>query len=849
MKIRLEKFTGMIPRRHPRLLPDTASELAENTKLWSGKIKPWRGNKNVCNPFQTLPRSIYLFAKNALPPGFWFQFAETEVDVVKGQVGGDTTERTYLTGGPVGLPQVTDKFIGIRGEEEIWKASEHYATGNIVIGTATSGVYFECTTPGTAGASEPSWDQTPPNTTADGSVVWTARTLTVSTVCSQLPDQTVNLGVPAPVNAPNASRKSITGSIAGFDDFQGSQQAATGIQDEVFTVTGDGTSQTVTIKLTAKLFLRGTYETGGARSIDFRLWRDTGSPDKLIQTINVIEANWDRFIAPIPSQDEPGIIIHTVTLTETISLSAGPHVYSVGIIRNNFDLDTTQLSLNLSWSGRYGPTGSAGTGLVVDLGVITEAPFEIGSEIDISGVIGVANSNFEEVNGVHPVVAVDANTVSILLPNINAADYSSGGTWKFIPNNLSVFERFYVYTYIARMGTLLQEGPSSPVSTVLGLLNDSAVDLIELSVPPANFNISRIRIYRTVLGNDTAEFKFVAEIGATNTTFTDTLLEGSTNIGEVLLSEDWGPPPADLHSIVQMPNGIMVGLSKNEVYLTEPFQPHAWPDAFRQSMNFDGISTGVFGNTVLITTDGNPYLLTGNSPADMTMDKLEISQSCSSKRSTVDMGYSVLYASPDGIIQVGPGIARLVTDPLFTRDEWATLNPSSMIAARWDDRYVCFFTKTNGDRGGFVFDPRNPEASYTELSVIAEAAYTEPDDARLYLVDVANDIVEFDADLATDLEFTWLSKRFHLRRPANLGAAIIQAESYPVGFSLFSIEKAVSGGSEDQRVERHTRSVINNQPFRLPTGYTSDEFQIELRGSSVIEGVYVAETLRELNLV
>ena len=150
MKIALEKFSGMIPRRNPRLLPTTASELAENTKLWSGKLKPWLGNLAVCDPFQTLPRSIYLFGKNAIPPGFWFQFSESEVDVIKGQVGGDETERTYFTGGPQGRPQVTDKFIGIRGEEETWSADEHYTIGNIVVGTSTSGVYFECTTAGTA---------------------------------------------------------------------------------------------------------------------------------------------------------------------------------------------------------------------------------------------------------------------------------------------------------------------------------------------------------------------------------------------------------------------------------------------------------------------------------------------------------------------------------------------------------------------------------------------------------------------------------------------------------------------------------------------------------------------------
>ena len=846
MKIALERFSGMIPRRHPRLLSDSGAELAENTKLWSGKIKPWNGSSFICNPFQTAPQSIYLFAFASLPPGFWFQFAEAGVDVVKGQVGGDTTERTYITGGPVGLPQVTDKFLAIRGEEETWASEEHYTTGNIVVGTATSGVYFECTTAGTAGVSEPTWDQTPPNTTADGTVIWTARVLTPSTRCSDLPDVTVNLGVPAPVNAPTTERALIGGAIAGFTSQNSAQQTQTGQYPTPFVVTGDGSSQTLTCNISVEIHTAKIVQSG---QLEFRLWRDTASPNKLVDSEVVLQASFDGLEQAIPSQNESGVIYHGTVLSETASLAAAPHSYSVSVKLTNIEAVPKLGTIIIRYRMTYG-TDATGAGLTIDLGAaISENPFEIGSSIRISGVVGAANSNFEEVNGDHEVIEVGGNTVGIALANMDSADYSSGGTWEFIPNDQLTFERFYVYTYIARMGTLLQEGPPSPVSTILGLANNSGVELTGMSVPPAGFNISRIRIYRTVLGEDSAEFKFVEEIGASNTTYSDVLKEGSTNIGEVLLSEDWGPPPADLHSIVQMPNGIMVGLSKNEVFMTEPFQPHAWPDKYRRSMNFNGISTGVFGNTVLVTTDGAPYLLTGNDPESMSMDKLELSQACISKRGTVDMGYSVLYVSPDGLVQVGPGIAALVTGPLFTKDEWILLNPWGMRAARWDDRYVCFFTKFNGDEGGFVFDPKNVEASYTTLSAGAAAAFTEPANADLFLIDGNDDLVGFDLSLNAPLDFTWRSKRFHLPRQANFGAAKVQAKSYPVGFSLLSIEKDEADQDEDQAVERYTGMVTSKHPFRLPSGYTSDEFQIELRGDTIIEAVYVAETLRELNQV
>jgi len=846
MKIRLEQFFGMIPRRNARLLPDQAAELAENTKLWSGKIKPWRANELVCDPFQTVPRSIYLFGKDSFPPGYWFQFAETEVDVVKGQVGGDETDRTYITGGPAGQPQVTDSYLAIRGNEEEWVAEEHYTTGNIVVGTATSGVYFECTTAGTAGVSEPTWDTTPPNTTNDGTVVWTARTLTASTQCADLPDVTVNLGVPAPVDAPIAVRSPINGSIAGFDEYSGSLQSQTGTPATPFVVTSDGSSQTMTVSIRARFDLSAIPDIGD--SIEYRTWRDTAAVNP-IDTDSITRDNWTVYLRPIPSQNEPGYAEHAVTQTETIALSIGDHSYSFSAFADGFEVMPVQGAVDITYSASYGSSTGAGAGLAIDLGTTEENPFSVGDQIRLSGVVGVANSNFEEVNGVHDVVDVGGNVVMITIPNLDPADYSSGGTWEYVPNEQTTFDRFYVYTYIARMGTLLQEGPPSPVSTVLGLADDSTVSISGMSVPPANYNISRIRIYRTVLGNDTAEFKFVDEIGASNTTYEDTLLEGSTNIGEVLLSEDWGPPPTDLHSITQMPNGIMIGLSKNEVYVAEAFQPHAWPDAYRRSMEFNGISAAAFGNTVLITTNGLPYLLTGNDPENMQMDKLEVSQSCVSKRSTVDMGYSALYASPDGLVQVGTGIARLVTEELFTRDEWQELNPSSIVAARWDDRYVAFYTKADSSQGGFVFDPKNPESSYTTLNMVGNGAFTDPESGDLFIVDGSNNIVQFDKDETLDIDFLWRSKRFHLPRPLNMGAAQISAESYPVGFTVYTIEKAKADGEEEQRIVRHTRSVQNNKPFRLPTGYTSDEYQVEVQGDSVIESVYIAETLRELNMV
>ncbi|MBI1744418.1 hypothetical protein HYR54_15315 [Candidatus Acetothermia bacterium] len=59
-----------------------------------------------------------------------------------------------------------------------WAASKAYAKGDCVrpkSPQAGSTVYYECTTPGTSAASEPTWPTVPGETSSDGPVVWTCR--------------------------------------------------------------------------------------------------------------------------------------------------------------------------------------------------------------------------------------------------------------------------------------------------------------------------------------------------------------------------------------------------------------------------------------------------------------------------------------------------------------------------------------------------------------------------------------------------------------------------------------------------------------------------------------------------
>lgn len=93
-------FRGEVPLIEPHLLPENAAQVAINTRLYTGDLtafKQFSLKKSLANtgPVRTI----------ALLDQYWLSF-DTQVDVARGIVPGDTTFRTYLTG--LDVPRFTN---------------------------------------------------------------------------------------------------------------------------------------------------------------------------------------------------------------------------------------------------------------------------------------------------------------------------------------------------------------------------------------------------------------------------------------------------------------------------------------------------------------------------------------------------------------------------------------------------------------------------------------------------------------------------------------------------------------------------------------------------------------------
>ena len=240
----------------------------------------------------------------------------------------------------------------------------------------------------------------------------------------------------------------------------------------------------------------------------------------------------------------------------------------------------------------------------------------------------------------------------------------------------------------------------------------------------------------------------------------------------------------------------------------------------RYAVSWPIVGIGAYGSFVVITTTGLPYVVSVIDPAFVIPEKIEIEQSCVSKRGIVDMGYAVAYPTPDGLALIGMGAPNdVVTRKLLRKEDWEKYNPPSIHAYFFDGRYIAFYDATaiGGQQGGFILDPLNPDIGLVETDLYATAGFTNRLDDSLYLV-IGGNIVKWEG-AATKRTNLWKSGITRLPRPVNMSSAQVIAETYPVTYRLYA-----------DGALKHTEVVADSSPFRLPSGYLADEYERELSG-------------------
>lgn len=420
-------------------------------------------------------------------------------------------------------------------------------------------------------------------------------------------------------------------------------------------------------------------------------------------------------------------------------------------------------------------------------------------------------------------------------------------------------EILFTYTFVTDQD---EESPPAPLTA--GLLWNAPLGILlnSFSAPPAGRGVNRRRIYRSetsALG--ITDLYLIAEQPITENSFT--FSAASHPIQELLPSNDFDAPPSDMRGIISMPNGMMVAFSGKEVLFSEPFIPHAWPVKYRIKVDYDVVALAAFGSTLVILTTGQPYVSQGTAPENMVTEKIEVNYPCIAPRSVVDLGYAAVYASTEGLVMVRPGGAEVISRKLWTREQWAMLNPSSFIASQYDGSYVfshvgAEFYPAQVFQGGadgallsvaehqqdpnyirrtVVLDMTGESPFITHADVSPAGMFYSIETGDLFFVEgnfVGRDVLKWNA--GGPMTYRWRSGVLRAPGAISFGAAMTETDFEP---DQAITSRVIANGTVIRE------ATDTDAPFRLPDGLY-ERWQVECEGDAPVTGYIIAGDISEL---
>ena len=434
----------------------------------------------------------------------------------------------------------------------------------------------------------------------------------------------------------------------------------------------------------------------------------------------------------------------------------------------------------------------------------------------------------------------------------------------------------YVFTYVTGFG---EEGPPSAATATIDVTDTQTdgstnqyVNLTNLPAAPTttvNTSGAKMRIYRSNTGSNTTAFQFVKELSSFGGNTTDTL--DGDELGEVIPSTYWIGPPDDDSStypegqmlgLTAMPNGIFAGFTGRRLCFSEPYLPHAWPVSYRITTEDNIVALSMAGNTLLVATEGNPYIVGGVDPSSMQAVRLEAAHACVNKRSMVDMGDYAMYASPDGLVAVAGNQVELVTEQLIDPKDWlSTYNPTTIQGFLHEGTYVGFHSVGTNDRAGFMFDPRRGKNAFTTLTVTSttdpRGGYYDPQDGQLYLIDTTatNRKIQKFQGSNTLSTLKWKSKKFVTPSPTSMAWVSVTAEGYPFTVSVYAEGTLIYAGTVTESSGTKTlavstpngisNSTIYESVMRLPSN-VAKEWEVQIESQFNINELCLAESIDEI---
>jgi len=291
------------------------------------------------------------------------------------------------------------------------------------------------------------------------------------------------------------------------------------------------------------------------------------------------------------------------------------------------------------------------------------------------------------------------------------------------------------YSFVNGFG---EEGPFSPATDPTDCMSGQTMTLSSFeSSPDADYNLTAIRIYRVLSGEDGADYQYVDEIDIDTASYDDSTED--IDLGEIQVTADFLPPDDNLIGLISLPNGVFGGFVGKDLYFSEPYYVYAWPTDYNLTLPFPIVALGYVGQTIVVATEAYPYILVGQDPATYSQTKLTDPAPCSSKRSLVYGNSGVMWATPDGIYRTTGGDGEIITRTIIDKYDWQeNFYPSTIRGHIYGNKYLGFFESGSEGGyptgGGFVLDYMKNPPELTMLDFFYSASTVDVESGKLYAV-------------------------------------------------------------------------------------------------------------------
>ena len=376
-------------------------------------------------------------------------------------------------------------------------------------------------------------------------------------------------------------------------------------------------------------------------------------------------------------------------------------------------------------------------------------------------------------------------------------------------------------------------------------------------------------------------------------------------LGIVLESSNYDAPDPAMQGLSTIQNNILCGFVENELCFSEPGKPWAWPTRYRLVFDSQIVGISPIAGSVLVLTNSYPFLVSGNTPANMTYARIDAPYPCTSKRGITNLGYGVVFPTYGGLGLYNPSAGiDLVTKLVHDWDTWGRdLNPNTIAAAFYAGKYFA-----SHSAGSFIFEREDKVGGFFITAPIrfSAAYYDSRANVFYFISDTTGSLSKWDDTAQPLLPLEWKSKVIVTKDYLNLGAARVVADysvpsdeteaiiaynatvapynaeiwslvnqlgtvNGPVDYVdpdtsarvdvLGTVNSMLVNGDPLTIYERPIAgafpvtfklwankelvcdvTVENSDIFRLPTGYRSDTFEVSVSGSARIRAIHIGET-------